>query len=281
MGEQVSDVEEIMRGTHVIDGAGVHLNRIIGSPRIDHIDPFVLLDEFRSDNPNDYLRGFPWHPHRGIETVTYMINGEFEHQDSKGGGGLLTPGTVQWMTAGRGILHQEMPKMEEGLLWGYQLWLTLPRKDKMVPPRYQHLSAEMMPEVKSGGSTVKIISGKYGGNTGPANTWSPISYLDVRLERGAEFKHIVGKSMGKFAYVHTGAIAIDPEGVSKEVESGSLVVLDDDVNVVIKGAAERNGFLFFAGTPLNEPIARGGPFVMNTREEIAQAFEDYQEGKLF
>ncbi len=281
MVEEVSGMKEAVRGLHVIDGAGVHLNRIIGSPRVDYIDPFVLLDEFKSDDPEDYIRGFPWHPHRGIETVTYMIDGKFEHQDSKGGGGLLTPGTVQWMTAGRGILHLEMPKMSEGILWGYQLWLTLPRKDKMVPPRYQHLSAEMMPEAKSGGAAVKVISGDYGGKTGPAKTWFPISYFDVRLDTGGVFAHNVAKGMQKFVYVHTGAIILDPEGEAKEIGAGNLVVLDDGESVIVKGSDVKNGFLFFAGAPLKEPIVRRGPFVMNTREEIRQASEDFENGRLF
>jgi len=281
MVEEVSGMKEAVRGLHVIDGAGVHLNRIIGSPRVDYIDPFVLLDEFKSDDPEDYIRGFPWHPHRGIETVTYMIDGKFEHQDSKGGGGLLTSGTVQWMTAGRGILHQEMPKMSEGTLWGYQLWLTLPRKDKMVPPRYQHLSAEMMPEVESGGARVKVISGKFGGTKGPAETWFPISYFDVRLGSGKSFKHSVPGEQEKLLYVHSGALIIDPERIAREVGEGQFVLLGDSPDVIAKGSGEKNGFLFIAGTPLREPIVRGGPFVMNTREEIQKAWEDFQEGRLF
>ncbi len=161
MSKLACSIKEIYRGQPVVDGAGVKINRIIGSYNLDYIDPFVLLDEIRSQNPEDYIAGFPTHPHRGIETITYMIKGSFRHEDSRGGGGLLTDGCVQWMTAGRGILHSEMPEKREGELWGYQLWLSLPKKHKMVEPRYQHLSPEDIPVVDRNGISVKIISGVY------------------------------------------------------------------------------------------------------------------------
>jgi redox-sensitive bicupin YhaK (pirin superfamily) len=281
MESEVCGVERVVKGMYVIDGAGVKLRRIIGSSWLDNIDPFVLLDEFKSDNPDDYIAGFPWHPHRGIETITYMMTGKFRHQDSKSGGGILTPGTVQWMTAGRGILHSEMPEMFEGLLWGYQLWLTLPKKDKMVPPKYQHISKDMIPSVNSNGLEVKIISGKYKGQDGPADTWFPISYFDVSLRQKATFKYAVSENMNKFFYIHTGSIIVDPAGVAKEVESGDLVILGKGTDIEITGVGPENGMLFFAGVPHNEPIVKGGPFVMNTRAEIIQAWEDYQNGKIF
>jgi quercetin 2,3-dioxygenase len=270
-----------LRGHGTVDGAGVQLYRIIGSPQLSYVDPFVLLDEFRSDNPEDYVAGFPSHPHRGIETITYMIDGRFRHRDSKGGGGVLTPGTVQWMTAGRGIVHSEMPDMDKGMLWGYQLWLTLPARDKMVPPRYQHLAADAMPVVKGDGVCVKVIAGGFGGASGPAKTWFPIDYFDVRLGSTARFERDVPAGFTCLLYVHSGSVIVDPDGEKKEAHRGDLVLMGRSDRVVVRGLGNEGGLLFISGQPLNEPIVRGGPFVMNTREEIRQAFEDYQNGVLF
>jgi len=277
MDKELCNIKQVIKGQTVTDGAGVKLNRLIGSQHIDNIDPFVLLDEFRSDNPDDYIAGFPTHPHRGIETITYMINGKFRHKDSRGGGGLLTDGCVQWMTAGKGILHSEMPETTNGELWGYQLWLSLPKREKMVAPRYQHLSPETIPVVKMNGLTVKIISGKFNGVTGNASNWVKTHYFDVMLSKGNIFSFDIDSDMNSFCYVHTGRLEI----CDRDVEHNNLVEFENKSRVEIKGLSESSGFLFLAGIPNNEPIARGGPFVMNTKEEIVQAFEDYKNGTLF
>ncbi|UCC93298.1 MAG: pirin family protein [Thermoplasmata archaeon] len=281
MSEGVASVARVVKGIHVTDGAGVHLNRIIAQPQLDHMDPFVLLDEFRSDNPDDFMAGFPWHPHRGIETITYVVYGAVEHEDSRGGGGVINDGDVQWMTAGGGILHQEMPKKRDGKVWGYQLWLNLAAKDKMVPARYQALDDDMIPVTEGEAMTVKVIAGAWGGEKGPADTYYPIDYFDVRMGNEGRFAHKVTDEQHKAIYVHTGKLIVDPDGEAKEVEEGNLVILGDGNDIVIEGLDADNGFLFLAGVPHKEPIARGGPFVMNTRDEIHQAFADYQSGKLF
>ncbi len=267
----------IYRGQSVVDGAGVKINRIIGSYNLDYIDPFVLLDEIRSNNPEDYIAGFPTHPHRGIETITYMIKGGFRHEDSRGGGGLLTEGCVQWMTAGKGILHSEMPEKRGGELWGYQLWLSLPRKHKMVEPRYQHLSSEDIPVVDRNGMSIKIISGEYDGLRGPASNWVRTHYFDVGLSKGSVFSYAVEPGMNNFCYVHSGEVSI----CERMITENNLAEPDHENPVEIKRASQDPSFLFLAGFPNNEAIVRGGPFVMNTAEEIKQAFEDYQNGILF
>jgi len=274
-------VSRIVRGLSVIDGAGVRLHRIIGSPRLNYVDPFVLLDEFKSDNPKDYIAGFPDHPHRGIETITYMISGNFRHKDSRGGGGLLAPGCVQWMTAGKGIIHSEMPEMKDGQLWGYQLWLTLAAKDKMIEPRYQHLNPEDIPAVRQKGVTVKLISGSYEGTSGPALTEFPVSYFDVTLKKDSRFQVPPAQGENSFLYVHSGAVAVEVDDQTQPVSSGELALLADEARVSIRGSEEPSGFLYFSAAPHNEPIVRGGPFVMNSDEEIRQAFLDYQTGRLF
>ncbi len=280
MTEEVARVERVVRGVNVTDGAGVRLNRIIAQPQLDHVDPFVLLDEFRSDDPDDFMAGFPWHPHRGIETITYVVYGAVEHEDSKGGGGVIGDGDVQWMTAGGGILHQEMPQKRDGKVWGYQLWLNLAAKDKMVPARYQALDDGMIPVAQGEALTVKVIAGAYGDAKGPADTYYPIDYFDVRMGYKGRFVHRVKEEQEKAIYIHTGSVIIDPDGEARELEAGNLVILGKGEDVVIEGLDADNGFLFLAGVPHNEPIARGGPFVMNTRDEIHQAFADYRSGKL-
>ena len=281
MNSSNSGVSRIVRGLSVIDGAGVRLHRIIGSPRLNHVDPFVLLDEFKSDNPKDYIAGFPDHPHRGIETITYMIDGNFRHKDSRGGGGLLAPGCVQWMTAGRGIIHSEMPEMKDGRLWGYQLWLTLAARDKMIEPRYQHLDPQDIPAVEEKGATVKLISGSYLGTSGPALTEFPVSYFDVYLEKDSRFQVPVAQGWNSFLYVHSGAVAVESADQQQQVSSGELALLADNTEVSVLGREDGSGFLYLSSAPHNEPIVRGGPFVMNSEEEIRQAFLDYQTGRLF
>jgi quercetin 2,3-dioxygenase len=270
----------ITKAHETVDGAGVRLRRAIGNPDLSHVDPFVLLDEIRSENPDDYVAGFPTHPHRGIETVTYMIKGKFRHKDSKGGGGLLSGGDVQWMTAGRGILHSEMPEKDEGGVWGYQLWLTLPRALKMTQPRYQHLDGESIPTVSADGLTAKVIAGEFSGKTGPAGTFEPIHYFDVRLGRDSEFSFEVPKGMKSGVFVHSGNVKIGPDFEKGIVHQRHFVQLEQSPEVRIKGGTDSSGFLFLAAAPLNEPIVRGGPFVMNTKEELYQAFRDWETGHI-
>jgi len=278
-------VQRVVQGQRVVDGAGVSLLRLIGSPGLDHVDPFMLLDEFRSDDPNDYIAGFPDHPHRGIETITYMVQGSFRHRDSRGGGGLLGPGSVQWMTAGRGIIHSEMPEMREGRLWGYQLWLNLAARDKMAPPRYQQLDPEQMPVVQEEGLEVRGIAGAFGGHNGPAQTFYPVTYLDVRLRGTGRFTRPRAQRENLFLYVHSGRVAVQGAGEARALEAGQLALLGAreqvQVHAADEEAPEEAGFLYVSGAPHGEPIARGGPFVMNTPEEIRQAFLDYQRGVLF
>ncbi len=273
-------LRQIQKGQTVIDGAGVRINRVIGSSRLIYIDPFVLLDEIRSDDPKDYIAGFPTHPHRGIETITYMKHGNFRHRDSRGGGGLLTDGCVQWMTAGRGILHSEMPEETMGELWGYQLWLSLPAKDKMTEPYCQHLSPDMIPVVEGNGMNITVISGAFMGVHSPAKNWLEANYFDVALEQGSVFSFSIDRQMNSFLYVHTGTVSICTL-FTETVSEKELVEFQPGTRVEVKGISGTSGFLFLASHPNNEPIARGGPFVMNTEEEIEQAFLDYRDGLIY
>jgi quercetin 2,3-dioxygenase len=275
MNDQV--IKRIIKGQQVSDGAGVKLNRLIASSVVNNIDPFFLLDEFRSDDPNDYIAGFPMHPHRGIETITYMIEGSFTHRDSRGGGGVLSSGEVQWMTAGRGILHEEMPAMDSSHLWGYQLWLNLPKKLKMVEPAYQHLKKEDIPVFEKNGLRVVIISGSYEGLSGPASNQVPSEYYDVYLDHGSKFERQLEKNYSSLIYVHSGNVLISDQNI----KAGHLVEFNEGLPLTITASDDKAGFLFLSAIPNNEPYYRGGPFVMNTREEIMQAFDDYQKGKLY
>ncbi len=272
-------VEKIVRGRKTTDGAGVRLSRIIGSPELRDIDPFMLLDEIRSTDPADYVAGFPTHPHRGIETITYMVRGSFRHKDSRGGGGLLTDGSVQWMTAGGGILHSEMPEDTPGRehgVWGYQLWISLPAALKMIPPGYQHIAPGLIPVATGGGVAVKVISGSYAGASGPAESHVPTDYFDASIDDSAVFSYSGAKTT-RLAYVHTGAVeAAD----GTRIERGELAVLAPSVPIELKAAGGPAGLLFMASNPNNEPIARGGPFVMNTEDELKRAFDDYAAGRI-
>jgi redox-sensitive bicupin YhaK (pirin superfamily) len=258
----------------------VNLTRVIGTRELLDLDPFLLLDEFKSENPNDYIGGFPPHPHRGFETITYLLHGDFQHRDSKGNEGHLTAGSVQWMTAGRGIIHSEMPEMTNGLVWGYQLWLNLPAADKMVEPRYQDIGPDQIPIVEREGARVKIITGEYQGTNGPAQTRIPALYLDVELSPSSTFRHTVPDSLATLAYVVEGEGAFGLDKQSDSMGASWLLVFGKGgtVQVVTEDQAVR--FLLLAAEPLNEPIVRQGPFVMNTREELFQAFQDYQNGIL-
>jgi redox-sensitive bicupin YhaK (pirin superfamily) len=270
-------VARVVRGQAASDGAGVRLNRVIGGQHLEQLDPFLLLDEFRSDSAADYMAGFPNHPHRGFETVTYMLAGRMRHGDNQGNSGLLTPGSVQWMTAGRGIVHSEMPEQEDGLMQGFQLWVNLPAKDKMTAPRYQDIAPERIPELDAGqGAHVRVIAGGFNAVAGPvqAQATEPV-YLDVSLKPGGEIEVPVPQGHNAFVYVFEGAVELE----GREVEQGSLAVLSAGDKVSAK-APHGGRFILVAGKPLNEPVARYGPFVMNTREEIQQAVRDFSEGRL-
>ena len=266
-----------VRGQPASDGAGVKLTRILGQPGLDMLDPFLLLDEFRSDQPGDYLAGFPEHPHRGFETVTYMLAGHMQHQDNQGNRGDLGPGSVQWMTAGRGILHSEMPQQENGLMWGFQLWVNLPAQAKMTAPRYQDLAPERIPEVSPQlGMTVKVIAGRLGEVLGPieGGPTEPV-YLDVRLAGQAQGHLPLPMGHQAFVYVYEGALNIEGTVVSR----GELGMLSAGEGLTVTAQPESARFLLIAGRPLREPVARYGPFVMNTREEIIEAVQDLQSGR--
>lgn len=258
---------KIIKGQHVTDGAGVSLNRVIGTATLDHADPFLLLDEFRSNKKEDYIAGFPMHPHRGFETITYMVEGSFTHKDTKGNLGSLKAGEVQWMTAGSGLMHEEMPAMEEGQLWGYQLWINLPKKLKMIPPKYRHLTEAEMPTFKKSDIKVKVIAGEYEGVKGSVELYQPVNYFDVNLSGGVFNAKLKGTNL---VYVHSGKITITGDEVL-EIETGNLCVITEASEIKISGDG---GFLFMSADPINEPIARYGPFVMNTMDEIIQAIDD-------
>ena len=271
-------VLRLAKGEAASDGAGVRLTRVIGTSALSELDPFLLLDEFRSDDPNDYIAGFPDHPHRGFETVTYLIAGRARHADNKGHRGTLTPGSVQWMTAGRGIVHSEMPEQENGMLWGFQLWVNLPARDKMTAPRYQEIEPARIPEVAlAGGGRARVIAGAFGGVSGPINgiATEPL-YLDLTVPAGEVVIVPVPRGHSAFAYVIEGMAAIADE---RAVARGTLAVLGEGDTVTLGGNGGPARLLLVAGKPLNEPVARYGPFVMNSADEIRQAIQDYQDGR--
>jgi quercetin 2,3-dioxygenase len=270
-------VTKVVRGQRSSDGAGVRLTRVIGGRALPDLDPFLLFDEFGSDEASDYIGGFPDHPHRGFETVTYMLAGRMRHGDNKGNTGLLGPGSVQWMTAGRGIVHSEMPEQEEGLMHGFQLWVNLPAKDKMTAPRYQDIAPEEIPEVDAGnGVRVRVIAGRFQNVSGPVSAVAtdPL-YLDVALPAGASVEVPLPEDDSAFAYVFEGAATIGGEQVAR----GELAVLGNGERVDLAAGPAGARLVLIAGRPLREPVAKYGPFVMNTNDEIRQAVSDYQSGK--
>jgi redox-sensitive bicupin YhaK (pirin superfamily) len=270
-------VTKVVRGQRSSDGAGVRLTRVIGGRALPDLDPFLLFDEFGSEEASDYIGGFPDHPHRGFETVTYMLAGRMRHGDNKGNTGLLGPGSVQWMTAGRGIVHSEMPEQEEGLMHGFQLWVNLPAKDKMTAPRYQDIPPGDIPEVDAGnGVRVRVIAGRFRNVSGPVSAVAtdPL-YLDVTLPAGASLEVPLPADDNGFAYVFEGAAKIGGEQVAR----GELAVLGNGERVEFAAGAEGARLVLIAGRPLNEPVAKYGPFVMNTNDEIRQAVADYQSGR--
>lgn len=274
-------VESILPSRETIEGAGVHLRRAFGNREVPKLDPFLLLDDFRSENPLEYVAGFPWHPHRGIETVTYMLDGFVEHEDSLGNRGVIGGGDVQWMTAGSGIIHQEMPrprKPEDGFMGGFQLWVNLPSSDKMTDSRYREVQRARIPEVHLGKDvTVRVIAGEAGGVGGPVQdiVVEP-QYLDVRLAPRAVLDHPIQRGHTAFAYVLTGKGRFDED--SGEIDSENLVTFRDGERVRIEAGTEPLRFLLVSGKPIREPVAWWGPIVMNTRQELEVAIEEYQSG---
>jgi len=271
-------VVKVVRAMATSDGAGVRLKRSLGIPELDHLDPFLLLDEFKSDDRDDYIAGFPDHPHRGFETVTYMLAGSMEHRDHKGNRGNLVAGSVQWMTAGKGIIHSEMPKQEEGLMWGFQLWVNLPAKEKMCAPRYQEFTPQQIPVVeREDGARIRVIAGESAGTPGAVTgiATEPL-YLDVSLPARSRFEQGVPSEHNVLAYVFEGQGGFG--SAEEELGPGSLAAFSEGggLCVVTRDSAVR--FLLLAARPIGEPVARYGPFVMNTEEEIRRALRDYREG---
>lgn len=269
-------IKKIYKTKATLEGAGVHLQRGFGFQEIPTFDPFLLFDDFSGENTSDYIAGFPWHPHRGIETVTYMLNGTVEHQDSMGNKGVIGPGCVQWMTAGSGIVHQEMPQESPGGLAGFQLWVNLPAKDKMMTPRYQDITPEDIPVVASEHATVRIIAGEYAHKSGPVRDLmvSP-TYLDVSLGEHSNFTHTLPAKHTVVLYVVSGSIL----GVNDEfIYPGNILLMTEGESVEITAGDAGARFLLIAGAPIGEPIAWYGPIVMNTQEELVKAFQEFHDG---
>jgi quercetin 2,3-dioxygenase len=273
-------VERQVAGQPTSDGAGVKLTRVLTQDLQRRLDPFLMLDAFGTDNPGDYIGGFPDHPHRGFETVTYMIAGRMRHRDSGGNEGLLSNGGVQWMTAGRGVIHSEMPEQEDGRMEGFQLWLNLAAKDKMRPASYRDIPAEQVPEAKLPGAIVRVIAGASHGVAGAvAREGTQPLYLDIHLEPGARFEQQLPAAHNALVYVYRGEVAIGEAKVPMQ-RMAVLANTPASDGVVLQAVGAPARALLLAGAPLNEPIAQYGPFVMNTRDELMQAMADYQGGKL-
>jgi redox-sensitive bicupin YhaK (pirin superfamily) len=291
-------IQSVWKSRPTIEGAGVHLKRAFGYYQVPHLDPFLLLDDFHSDDPRYYIPGFPWHPHRGIETITYVLHGKVDHGDSMGNSGTISPGDVQWMTAGSGIIHQEMPKGDKGkLLWGFQLWANLPARHKMMDPRYRDVKKSTIPAVEfTGGVTVKIICGTVKGVIGPVRdiVTSP-EYIDVSVPAGTTFTHPVPSGHTAFAYVVEGMGYFDPgrDPFAHEIVGSNYFDFKRDClcrpetlvlykseggEVAITAEDSSVRFLLVSGRPIGEPVAWYGPIVMNTREELEAAFEEYEKG---
>ena len=273
------NVTRIVNGTETSDGAGVSLRRYIATPQLDMLDPFLLLDMFSSDNPDDYIAGFPPHPHRGFETVTYLLHGNMRHKDSAGYEGAIRSGGVQWMTAGSGIEHSEMPEQDQGLLQGFQLWVNLPASQKMMAPRYQELEPEQMPVEKDEGMSIRVIAGETArGTRGPVTQIAaqPI-YFDVELAANRVFEQTLGEQHAALVFVIAGEISVQGTSTTSVIKN-QLAVLSPGTQLKI-AAKKDTRFLLIAGQPFHEPVARYGPFVMNTHEEIEQAFRDYRSGQ--
>ena len=273
----IRTITTTLPGMPASDGAGVKLDRLIGQPALNMLDPFLLLDHFGSDKPNDYLAGFPEHPHRGFETVTYMLAGKMRHKDSAGNEGVIDTGDVQWMTAGRGILHSEMPEQTDGLLSGFQLWVNLPASDKMQEPSYQEHNAATIAHEKREGASIKVITGTTSqGTVGPVKNIAvdPL-YMDISLQAEASFHETIATDHNAFIMVFEGSISVD----GQTANAGTINVLSKGESITLNAGSNGARFLLIAGEPIGEPVARGGPFVMNSKSEILQAFQDYQQGR--
>jgi quercetin 2,3-dioxygenase len=290
-------IRKVLKSKPTIEGAGVHLNRVFGFSEAPMFDPFLMLDDFRSDNPGDYIKGFPWHPHRGIETITYVLEGDVEHGDSLGNKGVISSGDVQWMTAGNGIIHQEMPKGDKnGRMYGFQLWANLPSRQKMMNPRYRDVKSQQIPEVRlAGNTTIKVVSGEVSGTKGPVQdiVIDP-EYIDVTVPAKSEFRHPTKRGHTVFAYIIGGQgyfcrekkpFTYDMQGANyfdmqrdPFAGNGTIVLFDDgdEISVLTEGHEVR--FLLISGKPIGEPVAWYGPIVMNTREELQIAFDEYRQG---
>lgn len=279
---QARRVARVIQPETTSDGAGVKLKRSIATATLDYLDPFLLFDHFGSENSDDYIAGFPMHPHRGIETVTYMLAGAVKHRDSSGNSGIIRAGDVQWMTAGGGIMHEEMPQLEGGRLDGFQLWVNLPARLKMTKPRYQEILADDIPTVeRDDGTQVRVIAGMVGDVRGSVKEIAADpTYLDISIPARTSFSHPIPLGHAAFAYVFAGAgmFGIKNEEDGQQVTAPKLVVFDDGDEVKISALEQGLRFLLISGKPLNEPIARYGPFVMNTEEEIEQALLDLRRG---
>ena len=280
-------ISRIAKASPTLEGDGVAIRRAFPSRQLEDLDPFLLLDHLGPTNlrPGE-ARGFPDHPHRGFETVTYVLDGQLQHRDSHGNHGLLGPGDIQWMTAGAGLVHSEMPGPDlvenGGRLHGFQLWVNLPRRDKMTAPKYQELTGNRIPVVHNGGATVRVIAGEALGGRGLIETRIPITYLHVTLKPGAEFVQAIPAKQNAFAYVIDGEAQFDPD--TPAAGEGSVVVFGNDNGEVWMGAPDgakgEANVLLISGEPIGEPVARYGPFVMNTRQELVQAYEDFQTGRM-
>lgn len=293
----IRKIKKILKSKPTIEGAGVHLKRVFGFSEVPLFDPFLLLDDFRSDNPDHYVKGFPWHPHRGIETITYVLKGDVEHGDSLGNKGIISSGDVQWMTAGSGIIHQEMPKGDgNGKMYGFQLWANLPSREKMMDPRYRDVANEQIPEVKlPNDTTVKIIAGEVSGIKGPVQdiVIDP-EYIDVTVPANSEFRHPTKPGHTAFAYIIDGQgyccreknpFNYEVEGINyfdiqrdPFVGNGTIVLFDDGDEIMVFTEEHNVRFLLISGKPIGEPVAWYGPIVMNTHEELQIAFEEYNQG---
>jgi redox-sensitive bicupin YhaK (pirin superfamily) len=292
----IRKIKKILKSKPTMEGAGVHLKRVFGFSEVPLFDPFLLLDDFRSDNPDHYVNGFPWHPHRGIETITYVLKGDVEHGDSLGNKGIISSGDVQWMTAGSGIIHQEMPKGDgKGKMYGFQLWANLPQKGKMMDPRYRDIASEQIPEVKlPNDTTIKIISGEVSGIKGPVQdiVIDPV-YIDVTVPANSEFRHPTKPGHTVFAYIIDGQgyccreknpFTYEVEGknyfdIQRDpfVDNGTIVLFDDGDEVMVFTEEHKVRFLLISGKPIGEPVAWYGPIVMNTNEELQIAFEEFKQ----
>ena len=265
-------IARVVNGRRVSDGAGVDIRRVIGVPGADYVDPFLMFDDFRNDDPSGYVAGFPPHPHRGFETVTYMLKGKMRHRDSNGNAGLLEDGAVQWMTAGRGILHSEMPEQTDGSLWGFQIWLNLPQRLQMADPGYQDIPGSEITEFEKDGVDYRLVAGELLGHVGPATTHLPVLMVDVAPNGGQTTIPLTdGETTILFCF--EGELSVAGEAI----EDGDLAILEGTGGVLIEGAGRG---LLLSSAPLNEPIARHGPFVLSTEGELKKAFMDYQLGQL-